>query len=51
MKTVSEKTIYAKEVEDILAKIDAEKFLWGEELYKTKIIVYPGKKRKFRDTK
>jgi len=43
MKTVSEKTIYAKEVEDILAKIDAEKFLWGEELYKTKIIVYPGK--------
>ena len=46
-KLISQKALYEKEVNEALAGLDAEGFLWGEDMYDVRIILYEGKLKDF----
>ena len=48
MEWMSEKEIYARELSEAVLEFSAEHYVWGEELFDKKIVIYPGKLKEDR---
>lgn len=46
-KLISQKALYEKEVNEALCGLDVEGFLWGEDMYDVRVILYEGKLKEF----